>query len=268
MNRAVVFDAFNRQVRQSTRPDGTGALTEADGPVVRRVPPSGAYGAGVVWSELTAGDADQVISSQLRFFAGRGQKFEWKLYSYDEPADLADRLAAAGLIPAAAEALMVAEVAALGSATRDVVLPDGVRLEEVTDEAGLDRAMAVSAGAFGHRDPGLHAELRELLESSPGLVTVIVAMAGHLPVCAGRIEFTPGAPFAGLWGGGTLPHWRRRGLYRALVAHRARLAAARGYQYLQVDASPQSEPILERLGFTKLAQTTPYTWSPVTARNK
>jgi hypothetical protein len=37
---------------------------------------------------------------------------------------------------------------------------------------------------------------------------------------------------------------------------------ARGYRYLQVDASPQSRPILERLGFTSLALTTPYVWSP------
>jgi len=29
-----------------------------------------------------------------------------------------------------------------------------------------------------------------------------------------------------------------------------------------VDASPESQPILERLGFTCLARTTPYIWSP------
>ncbi|MYR23936.1 GNAT family N-acetyltransferase, partial [Streptomyces sp. SID6137] len=49
-----------------------------------------------------------------------------------------------------------------------------------------------------------------------------------------------------------------RGLYRALVAHRARIAAARGCRYLQVDASPMSRPILERLGFLPLSITTPY----------
>jgi hypothetical protein len=37
---------------------------------------------------------------------------------------------------------------------------------------------------------------------------------------------------------------------------------ARGYRYLQVDASAESRPILERLGFVCLAQTTPYVWSP------
>jgi hypothetical protein len=47
-------------------------------------------------------------------------------------------------------------------------------------------------------------------------------------------------------------------VFRALVAHRARLVAERGYTYLQVDASSESRPILRRLGFTELTTTTPY----------
>jgi hypothetical protein len=39
-------------------------------------------------------------------------------------------------------------------------------------------------------------------------------------------------------------------------------AAARGYRYLYVDASPDSQPILARLGFSRLAVTTPYVWIP------
>ncbi|MFD4043109.1 GNAT family N-acetyltransferase, partial [Streptomyces sp. NPDC058605] len=67
---------------------------------------------------------------------------------------------------------------------------------------------------------------------------------------------------AGLWGGGTVEGWRGRGLYRALVAHRARAAADRGYRYLQVDAMSTSRPILERLGFEPLTTTTPYLYTP------
>ncbi len=47
-------------------------------------------------------------------------------------------------------------------------------------------------------------------------------------------------------------------MFRAVVAYRARLAAARGFRYLQVDALPTSRPILERLGFVELATTTPF----------
>ena len=44
------------------------------------------------------------------------------------------------------------------------------------------------------------------------------------------------------------PHpWRGRGVYRALVAFRTRIAAEHGYRSLQTDASDQSRPILRRL---------------------
>ena len=46
------------------------------------------------------------------------------------------------------------------------------------------------------------------------------------------------------------------------LAHRARLAAERGCRYLEVDASDDSRPILERLGFVAVTTTTPYVWSP------
>ena len=62
------------------------------------------------------------------------------------------------------------------------------------------------------------------------------------------------------WGDAARLAWS--GIYRALIAYRARLAAARGYRYLYVDASPDSQPILARLGFGRLAVTTPYVWVP------
>ena len=71
-----------------------------------------------------------------------------------------------------------------------------------------------------------------------------------------------GTEFATLWGGATLPEWRRRGIYRATVAYRANLAARAGFRYLETDASDESRPILERLGFTAVTTTTPYVWSP------
>jgi hypothetical protein len=46
------------------------------------------------------------------------------------------------------------------------------------------------------------------------------------------------------------------------VAHRARVAVERGVKYLQVDASEDSRPILERLGFVVVTTTTGYVWEP------
>jgi ribosomal protein S18 acetylase RimI-like enzyme len=262
MDSAAVLQAYNTQVRQSTRPDGTGALFEHDGAVLRRVADStqdGPGGSGVFWSDLDPATAGPVIAAQVAFFRDLGKMFEWKLYDYDQPADLADRLLAAGFVPEDAEALMMAEVSQV---PREVRLPEGVRLEPVTDAEGIDRLAGLHERVFGKDESGVRNSLVEQLRTAPEIIGMVVAMAGDEPVCSARIEFVPGTDFAGLWGGGTLPEWRGRGIYRALVAYRAALAAERGYRYLQVDASPDSRPILERIGFTCLAITTPYIWSP------
>ncbi len=93
-------------------------------------------------------------------------------------------------------------------------------------------------------------------------LTVVVAEAGGEMVSAGWIRYEVGTDFATLWGGATAEAWRGRGIYRALVAHRARLARGRGFSLLEVDASDDSRPILERLGFTPVTTTTPYVRSP------
>jgi hypothetical protein len=263
---AEVRAAYDAQVRRSTAPDEPGARVEAAGGVVRTLAPAGAGPSRVNWSGLDAGTADGVIAAQRAFFAARGEPFEWKLFDYDQPADLGARLAAAGLVPDETELVMVApaaRAAALaGGALTAGARPDGVRVEQVPGPAGIELLMEVAEQAFGAAEPGLRRTLLATQAAWPDTVVAVVAFAGNRPVSAARAEFLPGRDFAGLWGGGTVADWRGRGLYRALVGLRARLAAARGYRYLQVDALPTSQPILARLGFTALAQTTPYTWEP------
>jgi hypothetical protein len=55
---------------------------------------------------------------------------------------------------------------------------------------------------------------------------------------------------------------RGRGIYKALVAVRAARAVELGYKYLQVDASDDSSPILQRLGFHPVTTTTPWVHTP------
>ena len=91
---------------------------------------------------------------------------------------------------------------------------------------------------------------------------VVIEESRDGPVlCSARSEYDA-SPFTGLWGGSTDPDWRGRGLYRATLLHRARLGLARGKDYVRVDASPDSEPILRRLGLHRVATTTPYLLTP------
>lgn len=253
MDSDAVLAAFNEQLRRNPAPESPGALVEVDHRVVRNL---GAGWTGVVWSDLDETNADAVIAEQIRRFGDRS--WEWKYYSYDQPADLPARLLAAGFTAEPPETLLVAEIADL---TLDVPAPDGIELLPVVDDVTADLLVSVHDDVFG----GDHAEIgRTILKGlthEPPTVAAVLAMAGGAAVSAGRVEFRLGTDFASIWGGGTLPEWRRRGVFRSLVAWRAALAASRGFRYLQVDASPDSRPILRRLGFVELATTTPYTFA-------
>jgi GNAT superfamily N-acetyltransferase len=259
MDQAAVLTLFDREMRERARPDGPGADVERVGAVVRQKGPVHGW-SGVVWSALEAADADAAIAEQIAYFTGLGREFEWKLYGHDLPVDLGQRLVAAGFTPEPVETLMVGEVAGL---SLDTEPPEGVRIVSVTDRAGADLVADVHERAFDADASRLRRHLYDRLAADADSVVAVVALAGDEPVGAARMELVPGAPFAGLWGGGTVRHWRGRGVYRALVAHRARVAADRGYRCLQVDASSRSRPILERLGFTSLTTTTPYVYAPV-----
>jgi len=131
-----VLAAFDAEVRRSVQPDGSGARIEADRLVVRWVGTDGRGWSGIAWSGLGDADSDAVIAEQVAYYADRGEKFEWKLYDYDRPADLGRRLLAAGFAAEGEESLMVSEVPAVPA---QVALPPGVRLLPVTDEAGRTR---------------------------------------------------------------------------------------------------------------------------------
>jgi GNAT superfamily N-acetyltransferase len=256
-----LLEAYDRQLRAHV-PDRlpAGVEVEQDGPLTRFL---GLSGGGFVeyrsLDGLDGADLDELIARQARVFAGRGERFEWKLHGHDRPAELPRRLLAAGFVPEETETVLVATVADVACQPR---LPDGVVLREVRERADLDRIAALEQAVWDEN----HAAIADMLEAEraadPDSLAIVVAEAGPDVVCAGWVRFPARTDFATLWGGSTLPEWRGHGIYRAVVAHRAGLAARRGIRYLEVDASDDSRPILERLGFTAVTTTTPYVWSP------
>jgi hypothetical protein len=149
----------------------------------------------------------------------------------------------------------------------DPVVPDGATLREVTADADLRAIAAMESAVWGEDLSYMGEELIARRNSAPGDITffsVTDDTTGQV-VSAAWIGFHPGTDFAYLAGGSTLEAWRKRGIYRALVAVRARQAAARGTRYVMVDASDDSAPILRRLGFKAVTTTTPYVWTPSAA---
>jgi GNAT superfamily N-acetyltransferase len=245
MNPNAVLAAFDEQIRRGPGPHADDAVRAETDEGWR----------GVAWSDLTPDNADEKIAEQIRRFAGRS--WEWKHYSHDQPADLPERLVAHGFAERPGEALLIAEIADLDL---DVRPPEGVRLRPVENEHDVAAFVRIHDEVFGGDYSSLGRLLLDSLSNRPDTMAAVVATAAGSPIAAARTEFHEGTEFASLWGGGTLPGWRGKGVFRSLVAYRAALAKARGYRYLQVDAMPASRPILRRLGFVEVATTTPFTY--------
>jgi GNAT superfamily N-acetyltransferase len=252
---------FDEQLRESF------AASVVEGEQIEQIGPLlcvlGATGRGFVGYRNLAGvegtELDALIARCIALYDDRGERFEWKLYGHDQPADLARRLEAAGFVPEKRETV---EIALAASIAGDPELPEGVALRQVSKRPDLDRIARFEEAIWGDDRGRLADRLEGEQTSSPQSLAIAVVENGEQIVCAGWVRFVHGTDFATLWGGSTLPAWRRRGIYRGIVAYRARLAVKRGFRYLQVDASDDSRPILERLGFTPVTTTTPYIWSP------
>ncbi|MFF3564150.1 GNAT family N-acetyltransferase [Streptomyces sp. NPDC002574] len=254
--------AYDAQLRARI-PDGFSrhATVERVGPLLRKTYRHGEAGfldyrdlGGLDGPEL-----DALITGERDHFAGLNTAVEWKYHGHDLPPGLPGRLTAAGFVPDESETVLVGEAAALAGEPRP---PEGVTLREVTSRADFERIRAMEEEIWGVS----HDWLPDMLESEaagPGdPCVVVVAESGDTVVCAGWARFHQGTDFVSLWGGSTLPQWRGRGVYRATVAHRARLAVAAGHRFVEVDASADSAPVLRRLGLVAVTTTVPYVWSP------
>lgn len=261
IDRQAMLAAYDAELRAYVPSRlSTGEILERDGPLLRFMRENGQ--GWVLYRDLGGleGEAlDELIARQVAVFAARGQRFEWKFHGHDLPLDLPERLRAAGLEPEERETVVIGPVDAL---VGEPVLPTGVVLREVADRPDLVRIATMEGEVWGEQHLDLVDFLEGEIEADADSIRIVVAEAASAVVCAAWIRFPEGTELATLWGGATLAAWRGKGIYRATVTHRANLAAERGYRFLQVDASDDSRPILERLGFVAVTTTTPYVWSP------
>lgn len=231
-----------------------------DGIVVRHIQTTGRKQGWILWSQLAAETADAVIDEQLDFIKRTGREFEWKVFSHDQPADLTDRLAARGFeIREPADAIMVLDMHAVPDALNQPI-PEAIR--RITDPDEIPAVMAVLTDVWQEDFAPLGEELAAQMRQDPDALSVYAAFIDGEPVSAAWAQYTSNSPFVGLWGGSTLPDYRKQGLYTGLLAVRAREAQARGRRFLTVDASPMSRPILERFGFVTIAMATECVWQP------
>jgi hypothetical protein len=242
VNLAEVLRQFDAEMRIDPPPEA-GVHYEMRAGVVRATN----HAAYIIYSELDASRVEEAIAAESAYVESHRRPVEWKVYGHDGARDLSDRLAAHGFTPDEPETLMVAD---LLLDPPPAATDADVSIRRIQDEGGLHDLIAVQTAVFERDHSAIADEFRSRL-TDPTL-GLYVAYSGGVPVAAGRLSLPPGRAFAGLWGGGTLPAYRKRGVYRALVAERAKEARGQGYRYLIVEARDTSRPILQRLRFVPL----------------
>ncbi len=183
------------------------------------------------------------------------RRIEWKTRGHDHSPGLHEALVSHGFKPDEAESIMIGQARLLDV---EVHLPEVVKLRRIAEEADVRAMSAMHDEVFGDpvSDEMADALLRRLALDD-GL-ELWVAQVQSAIVSAGRLEPVKGTEFAGIWGGATRPEWRGKGIYRALMAARARSALATGKTLIHSDSTEYSRPILERAGLVRVSTTTPY----------
>lgn len=218
----------------------------------------------ILHTRLDATNVDAEIQEQIAYFDELGQPFEWKVLDIDTPPDLKERLAAYGFAIEDAEAVMVLD---LQAAPTELLKPATADVRRLTERPQLDDVVKVQEQVWGDAHGGIRERLGAHLEI-PGYVSVYAAYVQDEPVCAGWIYFHEQSEFADIWGGSTVPAYRKQGLYTALLAVRVQEAIRRGYRYLTIDARPMSQPIVARHGFRLLTHAYACEWTGANHREE
>jgi hypothetical protein len=201
----------------------------------------------IALSQVAPEEAERVIDEAIATYRAHRLPVKWCVGPWTRPEGFGEMLARRGF--------RGSDVRGMGidtSARIDV--PDGVHVEEIDDEVGIDGFVATAMRGWALPEEQMATE-RDVhaaaLAASPRVTHLFAArVAGELVGTAGL--FLRG-DYAYLLAGQVLEHARGRGAYRALVAARLGFLHARSVDYAVTHArEATSAPMLAHLGFETL----------------
>jgi len=205
---------------------------------------------GVFRSLLEVPEADARITSMIALYQSRELPFLWIVSPSSRPKDLGGRLLKAGFRLMNTAIGMFVDPHGI-----DVRPAESVTMEEV-EEGTIEDWLAIQAEVWGSPREAIPLIKEKMIKrlASKGEPTLrFLARVDGRPVGANAIRFFDG--FAHLLSSAVLPEFRRRGIFRAMVGHRAVVLRERGVSCAISHAiKDTSAPILEKLGAERVCE--------------
>lgn len=211
----------------------------------------------VSFIRCNAGEVDGVVREVRALVAPRHLPLMWTLDPGTQPPDLAERLAAYGVVPDPHGESFDVMVLSVTAAPAEQPVPGLEIVDALSSAEAFRQADAVSGAAFRStlaRDtPGYAEQLerRRAGQRAAGNRHILLATVDGEPAGTGGLTLRP--PGGALMNGGAVrPEFRGRGVYRAIVAARLDIVRRAGLPGVSVWGGQMSGPILARLGFVKV----------------
>ncbi|MCZ4373404.1 GNAT family N-acetyltransferase [Vibrio diazotrophicus] len=257
MDKEKVMQEYNKYERKNINAFNGTILTTRE--VVKFVSDD-TFGSYISYFDFSEEKMLNVIHNELEFFRQRNIYFEWKMYSTDSPCTLDKALVDNGFTSEGTESFMALDL-------HNIIISDCSHsaITEVYNSSGIRDAIEVQEQVWGKNLEWQYHYLLKLKSEVPEDISIYVVYINEQPVASAWVTFNAGSPFAGIWGGSTLKAFRNKGYYTMLLNIRIHEAIKRGKQYLIIDASDMSRPIVEKYGFEFIATTTGFV-SPRTVK--